>query len=137
MTDPIALAASPDAAVAATGPATQPQARAPVDPGETRVFADLMKGTPTLPPATVSGGPNAMRDAAMGYLSQLSGNTRSVEDLRRSMLAAVDPSDPVKTMFAMTDISMQAQMTFTRLHISSGLASAATNLFGSLLKNQQ
>jgi hypothetical protein len=138
MTDPISLAASPDAAAAAgAGPAAQ--SRMPLDHGETRVFADLMKAgpAPTLPPASVSGGPNALRDAAMGYMSQLSGGGRSIEELRSAMLASVDPTDPVKTMFAMTNLSMEAQSTFTKLHISTGLASAATNLFGTLLKNQQ
>jgi len=134
MTDPIALAASPNAA-ASVAPATPTQP--PLDPGETRVFAHMMMGGGALPGGAVAGGASPIRDAAMAYAAQLSGNHRSLEELRSGMLAAYDPSDPVKTMFAMTDLSMQAQTTFAKLHISTGLASAATSLFGTLLKNQQ
>ena len=132
MTDPGTLSMPP---VDAT---TAPQAPTPksFDPGETRMFANLMQGVPT-PPTGVGGGPSTLHDAAMAYASQFSGNVRSYEDMRRSLLESIDLSDPIKSMFLLTDHSMQAQMMFTKLHISTGLASAATSLFGTLLKNQQ
>jgi hypothetical protein len=133
MTDPLSLAAVREAATS-TAPA-QP-AQAPLDPGETRLFASLMGGAAG-PATTVAPASGSLRDAAQAYAAQLTGHSRPLEDIRRSMLASVDFNDPVKTMFAMTDHSMQAHMTFARLHISTGLASAATSLFGSLLKNQQ
>jgi hypothetical protein len=133
MTDPIALSASADVAVS-SAPA---QLRTPLDPADTRMFASLMGQGGAVPPAEVSGGPNALRDAAMHFAEQFSAKGRSLEEMRSTMLASVDPNDPVKTMFAMTDLSMQAHATFSKLHIASGLASAATSLFGTLLKNQQ
>jgi len=131
MTDPVALA-TPAADVAATGAQQGAPAQHRLDPVETRMFARMMQGAP---PAASA--PATLRDAAMAYASQLTGNTRSYEEMRRSMLESIDLSDPIKTMFALTDQSMQAHMMFARLHISTGLASAATSLFGTLLKNQQ
>lgn len=125
MTDPVSLTAVRDVAAASA-----PQA---LDPGETRLFAQMMNTQ--APPGTAAG--STLQDAAKAYAAQLGGNSRSLEDIRRSMLESVDFNDPVKTMFAMTDHSMQAHMAFARLHISTGLAGAATSLFGTLLKNQQ
>lgn len=142
MTDPVALsavapAAESPAAVAAQN-ASQLQhapSRAPqqLDPGETRMFANMMQGAPQVTMAS----PSSLRDSAMAYAAQFNGNVKSYEDMRRSMLESVDMSDPIKTMFVMTDHSMQAHTMFAKLHISTGLASAATSLFGTLLKNQQ
>jgi hypothetical protein len=81
--------------------------------------------------------PSALGDAAKSLAAQFSGNVRSYEDMRKSMLESIDMSDPIKTMFVMTDHSMEAHMMFAKMHISTGLASAATSLFGTLLKNQQ
>lgn len=136
MTDPVSI--STTTAVNAHEVAARSNAQAPqrgFDPAETRLFANMMQGAPLPPPATSA--PSALGDAAMAYAAQLSGNVRSYEDMRKSMLESIDLSDPIKTMFALTDHSMQAHMTFARLHISTGLASAATSLFGTLLKNQQ
>jgi len=134
MTDPVTLSMPPvDATTASQAQAPTPKT---FDPGETRMFANLMQGMPT-PPTGAGGAPSALHDAAMAYASQLNGNTRSYEEMRRSLLESIDLSDPIKSMFLLTDHSMQAQMMFTKLHISTGLASAATSLFGTLLKNQQ
>jgi hypothetical protein len=70
-------------------------------------------------------------------MGQEVGGSRSLQEMRSSMLASVDLRDPIGTMFALTDHSLEAHAMFARLHISSGLASAANNLFGTLLKNQQ
>jgi hypothetical protein len=130
MTDPLSLAVTPQAAAG-----TAPQAQAKPDPHEARQFAELMQGTPTVA-AKPDGIAHSLGETAQAYARQLSSG-RSVEEIRHSMLAAIDPNDPVKTMFAMTDLSMEAQATFSKLHIATGLASAATSLFGTLLKNQQ
>jgi hypothetical protein len=131
MTDPVAPAATAADVAATSAPRTSPQQ---LDPADTRMFANLMQGV--TPPAG-SAGPGALRDAAMAYAAQLSGNVSSYEEMRRSMLQSIDLADPIKSMFALTDHSMQAHMMFAKLHISTGLASAATSLFGTLLKNQQ
>lgn len=136
MTDPVSIstttaANAPEAAARTNTQATQRG----FDPAETRLFANMMQGAPVPPAATHA--PSALGDAAMAYAAQLSGNVRSYEDMRKSMLESIDLNDPIKTMFALTDHSMQAHMTFAKLHISTGLASAATSVFGTLLKNQQ
>ena len=130
MTDPVALGAAAADIAAANAPRATPR----LDPAETKMFANMMQGVPM--PAG-GAGPSSLRDAAMAYAAQFSGNVRSFEEMRRSMLDSIDMSDPIKTMFAMTDHSMQAHTMFAKLHISTGLASAATSLFGTLLKNQQ
>jgi hypothetical protein len=135
MTDPIALSTAAQPAQAAAG-ADAPGAvrQQAFDPVETRMFARMMQGV-NLPPPSVAA-PSTMRDAAMSVVAQLSGNP-TIEDLRRGILASFDARDPIRTMVAMTDYSMQAHAMFTKLHIATGLASAATSLFGGLLKNQQ
>ncbi|MDP9604837.1 hypothetical protein ABL840_28765 [Variovorax sp. NFACC27] len=137
MTDPTALVAAGAQPAGVSGPAAPQQSAAPsrLDPGETRMFANMMQGVQA-PPSAVAA-PSALGDAAKALASQLSGNVRSYEEMRRSMLESIDMSDPIKTMFAMTDHAMEAHMMFAKMHISTGLASAATSLFGTLLKNQQ
>ena len=137
MTDPTALVAAGAQPAGVSGPAAQQLAGTPsrLDPGETRMFANMMQGVQVPPSAAAA--PSALGDAAKAVAEQLSGTVRSYEEMRRSMLESIDMSDPVKTMFAMTDHSMEAHMMFAKMHISTGLASAATSLFGTLLKNQQ
>jgi hypothetical protein len=133
MTDPTSLAVQPTD-LSAVSTARTPQSGG-FDPAETRLFANMLQGVQ--PPPSVGGGPSVLGDAAMAYAQQLNGNVRSYEEMRRSLIESVDLSDPIKSMFALTDHSMQAHTMFARLHISTGLASAATSLFGTLLKNQQ
>ncbi|MDR6859019.1 hypothetical protein C7T35_22335 [Variovorax sp. WS11] len=140
MTDPIASAAAsaPPPEVAGPGAAQQQQQNTSgsrFDPGDTRMFANMMQGVQAPPPALA--GPSAIGDAAKSLAAQFSGNVRSYEEMRHSMLESIDLSDPIKTMFVMTDHAMEAHMMFAKMHISTGLASAATSLFGTLLKNQQ
>jgi hypothetical protein len=139
MTDPIASAAvgAPPPEAAASAPsqvAQQGSNPSRFEPGETRMFANMMQGAQ---PPSGTAAPSAIGDAAKSLAAQLSGNVRSIEDMRKSMLESIDFADPIKTMFVMTDHAMEANMMFARMHISTGLASAATSLFGSLLKNQQ
>ncbi len=139
MTDPIASQAAagvlpPEAAQAASSSSPQGAQASRFEPAETRMFANMMQGAQV--PAGTSA-PSAIGDAAKALAAQLSGNVRSIEDMRKSMLESIDFADPIKTMFVMTDHAMEANMMFARMHISTGLASAATSLFGSLLKNQQ
>ena len=137
MTDPIALttvaaqAAAPGSAAAAT--AASPAAALP--PAETQMFATLMKGATGVAPSA-AGTPGGFGTVSTSFVEQWS-NTRSFEDIRHSMLQSFDAGDPIKSMFAMTSNAMEAQMLFSKLHISTSLASAASSLFGNLLKNQQ
>ena len=138
MTDPIALttvaaqAAAPGSAAAATTAASQAAA---LPPAETQMFATLMKGATGIAPSA-AGTPGGFGAVSTSFVEQWS-NTRSFEDIRHSMLQSFDAGDPIKSMFAMTSNAMEAQMLFYKLHISTSLASAASSLFGNLLKNQQ
>lgn len=136
MTDPVAMgmAAPPAELATAVAPRSSFTQQTSFDPAETRMFANMMQGVS--PPAG-SQAPAGLQQTVMNYAEQLGANPHSYEDMRRSMLASIDLSDPIKTMFVMTDYSMQAHTMFAKLHISTGLASAATSLFGTLLKNQQ
>jgi len=139
MIDPIAQStavapAAPGSAAAATAVANATQPPAALPPAETRMFATLMQGSGSAAAAAPSS--SAFSDVAASLGNQF-GKTRSFEEIRHSMLNSFDPSDPIKSMFAMTSDGMEAHMLFARLHISTSLASAATSLFGSLLKNQQ
>jgi hypothetical protein len=136
MTDPVASGAAAAATPEIAGPAQQQaNAASRFAPGDTQMFAKLMQGAPAHTMTAMDTG--SISDAAKAMAAQLSGNVRSFEDMRRSMLESVDFRDPIKTMFVMTDHSLEAHMMFTKMHISTGLASAATSLFGTLLKNQQ
>ena len=129
---PVDAALGPGPAAAAADPAA---AREPADPADAQRFAQLLSA---LSSSAVQAAPGAgsLLEAAQAIGQEL-GGTRSLQDMRSSMLASVDLRDPIGTMFALTDHSLEAHAMFARLHISSGLASAATNLFGTLLKNQQ
>lgn len=130
---------------AAVTPALGPQATGAVtpgqpDPAEARVFAGHMRGddaATALPQgaARVTG----VQDGLPAMLHSLAGSARGrpVEEIQRSMLAAIDPSDPAGTMVAVTNLSIEASATLSRLHLSTSLASAATSVFSTLLKNQQ
>ena len=127
---PVDAAPGPGPAAAAADPAA---AREPANPADAQRFAQLLSA-PSAAQATLGAG--SLLEAAQAIGQEL-GGTRSLQDMRSSMLASVDLRDPIGTMFALTDHSLEAHAMFARLHISSGLASAATNLFGTLLKNQQ
>ncbi|NRF69419.1 hypothetical protein HLB44_20675 [Aquincola sp. S2] len=110
----------------------------PADPQQARRFAQLLAAPAGGSAAAAAGAtdPAALREIAQVFGQQLEAS-RTLQEMRSSMLASVDLRDPIGTMFALTDHSLEAHAMFARLHISSGLASAATSLFGTLLKNQQ
>jgi hypothetical protein len=104
------------------------------NPAEARLFAGHMQTEAPAQAAHVTGS-TAVPALLQSLANQM--QARPVEDIQRSMLAAIDPEDPAKTMVAMTNFSMEATASMSRLHLCSSLASAATSLFGTLLKNQQ
>lgn len=108
----------------------------PADPAQAHQFARLLALPAVQSPADV-GAVASWRAVADSFGPQLAGSENTLGRLRSNMLASVDMQDPIGTMFALANHSMEAQMMFAKLHISSGLASAATSLFGNLLKNQQ
>jgi hypothetical protein len=128
MTTPVSLPAE----VSATAGAGATAPPAAIDPRETKVFAALMA-----PGGAQSGSAGtAVSSAATALAAQLR-DLRSVDEIRRSMLESLDPSDPVLSMWQLTDASVEMQATFQKMHLAAGLASAATGMVGLLLKNQQ
>ena len=134
MTDATLLTAQVAPMTRTAADTARPAMNASLEPVQTRIFATLMQG-PVRNPAS-AGAPGAFSDMAASLTNQV-GKTRSFEEIRHSMLNAFDLHDPIGSLFAMTSDAMEAQMLFTRLHISTSLASAATSLFGGMLKNQQ
>ena len=126
-------AASPQAGAGAGGPT---QNRQVLDQAETKEFAQLMAGKPPGHPS-LANTPSVLGDAAKAYAAQLAGQARPLDEMRRSMLQSINPRDPLMSMVALTNHSMEAHETFVRMHISMGLAGAASSLFNTLLKNQQ
>ncbi len=129
----IQLSAASAAEVANSSGAGAPTKPVAADPAEARTFAQMMRPSP----GTSADAPNSLSNAAATWQAEAGPPARTIDELRAEMLQSYDPSDPIGSMFKMTDVSLEAHMMFTRLHISSGLASAATSLFGTLLKNQQ
>ena len=129
MTDPIATAAP--AALATASPSAATPAPLQLEPADTKMFASMMRSEDLAAPAA----PGASGDAVKSFAAQFE-DTRSFEEIRTSMLQSYDPHDPIKSMFTMASNGMEAQMLFSKLHIATSLASSATSLFGSLLKNQ-
>lgn len=129
MTDPIATAAP--AALATASPSAATPTPLQLEPADTKMFASMMRSEDLAAPAA----PGVSGDAVKSFAAQFE-DTRSFEEIRTSMLQSYDPHDPIKSMFTMASNGMEAQMLFSKLHIATSLASSATSLFGSLLKNQ-
>jgi hypothetical protein len=138
--EPVGIAVDPAVGTAVKPVEQQAVAQTPSqpDPAETSRFSRYMAGGDlAYGVQSSSATSNATRSAATALAAKVGGGYRSFEDIRASMMRSLDPSNPMQTMFAMTSLSIEAQATFTRLHLSSSLASAATSLFGTLLRNQQ
>lgn len=91
-----------------TGANSPMNAGSPIDPGEARQFAEIL-GTPG----------------------------RSFDDMRHSLLSQVDSADPIKTMYAMTDVTIEAQNLSLKYSLATGLTSAVVSLFGTMLRSNQ
>lgn len=130
----IQLSAAAAEVAQTSGAGAPPVQPAAADPAEARTFAQMMRPSGG---AQTDDGPGNLSSVAAAWQAEAGPPPRTVDELRTSMLQAYDPSDPMWSMFKMTDLSLEAHSMFTRLHVSSGLASAATSLFGTLLKNQQ
>jgi hypothetical protein len=129
----IQLSAAAAEVAQTSGAGAAPAQPIAADPADARTFAQMMRP----PGGAQTDGPGSLSSVAAAWQAEAGPPARTVDELRKSMLQAYDPSDPILSMFKMTDLSLEAHTMFTRLHVSSGLASAATSLFGTLLKNQQ
>lgn len=60
---------------------------------------------------------------------------RSFDEMRHSLLQQVDHSDPIRTMYAMADVTLEAQGVALKYSLATGLTSAVVGLFGTMLKS--
>jgi hypothetical protein len=122
-------------AAAASDPAGATPSVSPSVPhqSEARMFAQLM----TQPnQATASAAPAGIGDVARSVAAQFGTQPRSFEDMRRSMLS-MDYRDPIKSNIELTYHTMEMHAYLAKMSMSIHLATAGSNVFGSLLKNQQ
>lgn len=109
-----------------------------LNPDDTQAFSVLMDGKI----------PESMRPAEIGYVQagefqktvatkgvELSQQVKALELEGRELMSA-DFADPLMQMKLMSDYSYRAAATFSQLHLTSSLASAANNSFHTLFKNQ-
>ena len=120
---------------ASAAPLAKPQV---FDPTETHTFA-LMMRDPSSQAAGQSGHasePSALQRALIAQGTDFSESLAALDRSRQSMTAS-DLSDPMMSMWRAVDFSFQSTTLFTRLHIATGLSTAVSNSFNSLLKGQQ
>ncbi|HEX6706142.1 MAG TPA: hypothetical protein VF169_15375 [Albitalea sp.] len=87
---------------------------------------------PTLSPVRIDA------DEARRFAAEIASvPTRSFDEMRASLLSQVDSHDPIRTMYAMTDVSIEAQNLSMKYSLATGLTSAVVGLFGTMLKSQQ
>ncbi|MEW6706084.1 MAG: hypothetical protein AB1430_14660 [Pseudomonadota bacterium] len=60
---------------------------------------------------------------------------RSFAEMRQSLLTQVDHSDPIRTMYAMADVTLEAHDVTLKYSLATGLTSAVVGLFGTMLKS--
>jgi len=60
---------------------------------------------------------------------------RSFDEMRHSLLSQVNHADPIQTMYAMTDVTLEAHGVALKYSLATGLTSAVVGLFGTMLKS--
>lgn len=137
MMDPMSqVATAPEAVSAGHVGLAKPQ---PVDPAEARSFASLMNGGPSAgrnEPVVRTSEPAALERALLAQSAEFAEGFEAL-DRSRQALASGGVSDPLMNMWRAVDFSFQSTTLFTRLHIATGLSTAVSNSFNSLLKSQQ
>lgn len=144
MLDPtVQMGAAPEVVAAGSPAMARPQA---LDPAETRSFALLMRDPSSpqtssasvfAPAAASAAPPSALQRAIAAQGAEFSEGFDALDRSRQALTASTDMSDPMMTMWRAVDFSFQSTTLFTRLHIATGLSTAVSNSFNSLLKSQQ
>lgn len=135
MIDPtVHMGTAPQGIAAASTPLAKPQVQ---DPVETRTFASMMQAGSTTQHAGRASEPSALERAILTQGVEFSQSFEALDRSRQSLVSTSAVSDPMMTMWRAVDFSFQSTTLFTRLHIATGLSTAASNSFSSLLKSQQ
>lgn len=137
MIDPtVQTGAAPQSVAAAATPPGKPQV---LDPAETRTFASMMQDGSSVAArqAQRASDTSPLQRALLTQGVEFSHSFDALDRSRQALVASTDLSDPMMSMWRAVDFSFQSTALFTRLHIATGLSSAVTNSFSSLLKSQQ
>ncbi|WP_455287602.1 hypothetical protein [Cupriavidus necator] len=147
--DPTAIAATGAVSDTATVTAHQsPASAAPADPQQAQEFAQMVQqgraadGSRTTqvaqaadPTSTTLG--NAIR---AGYVSAGEESARQaarLQELRDGMFASMYQGNTTEVVYQAMMLQTQSLELFSSIYVTSSIGSAGTNLFNSLLKNQQ
>lgn len=130
--------ADPVASAAASAALPPPSTAAP-DPKLAAMFAGHMRGEPAASASADTGQAVAAVEDMAARLFQTSGENHAglLNGLERSVLTTATPGDFLRATLAASDVTMHVSMSLMKIHLSTSLGSAATSLFGTLLRNRE
>ncbi|WP_354683481.1 hypothetical protein [Cupriavidus necator] len=148
--DPTATAATGAVSDTATVAAHQSPAGAgaPADPQQAQEFAQMVQqgraadGSRTAhvaqaadPTSTTLG--NAIRASYVSAGEESARQAARLQELRDGMFASMYQGNTTEVVYQAMMLQTQSLELFSSIHVTSSIGSAGTNLFNSLLKNQQ
>ncbi|MFS8973360.1 hypothetical protein [Cupriavidus necator] len=147
--DPTAIAATGAVSDTATVTAHQsPANAAPADPQQAQEFAQMVQqgraadGSRTAqvaqaadPTSTTLG--NAIRASYVSAGEESARQAARLQELRDGMFASMYQGNTTEVVYQAMMLQTQSLELFSSIHVTSSIGSAGTNLFNSLLKNQQ
>lgn len=141
--DLTAIAAQGAVADTATVSAHQqaPQANQAADPADARTFAEMVQhgaagGTTASEPSSSSLGA-AIRTTYVSAGEEAARQAARLDEMRESMFAAIQQGSTSDVVYQAMMLQTESLELFSSIHVTSSIGSAGTNLFNSLLKNQQ
>lgn len=146
--DPTAIAANGAVSDASTIAAHQqsPQNTQAADPADARSFAQMVQQgqsprgasatTAAADPSSTALG-SAIRSSYVSAGEEAARQAARLEEMRESMFAAIHEGNTNDVVYQAMMLQTQSLELFSSIHVTSSIGSAGTNLFNSLLKNQQ
>jgi hypothetical protein len=131
MSDPVTLSMS-----AGIAPPSAPhlQTHARLDPADTKLFHGMVHRHPIH--STDSSIGTSVRQVSDALEARFGGATHSLSEAGHSLMD-LDFKDPLKATVMAANYTVEALAHFNKLHIATSMATAATSLFGTLLKSTQ
>lgn len=158
--DPNTIAAAGAAAgTGAAGPASDaatlaahqapPSASTQANPADAQTFADMVRNGQAAdgsrgahaaqaasdPSSTTLG--NAIRSSYVSAGEEAARQAARLQEMREGMFAAIHTGSTSDVVYQAMMLQTQSLELFSSIHVTSSIGSAGTNLFNSLLKNQQ
>lgn len=142
--DPTAIAAQGPAAEAASMSAHQaPQSQQAADPADARTFAQMVQHGHAGATGTAASQPSdsslaaAIRTTYVSAGEEAARQAARLDEMRESMFAAIQQGSTNDVVYQAMMLQTESLELFSSIHVTSSIGSAGTNLFNSLLKNQQ